>query len=217
MGLHDETKHREGLEMSKVLCCRKSEIPQAWLTGGLVKVSASKMFDVLGLAAPRWVERCEAEVDEAIVQIIPYATLELQSGKIAMYRRAGSEGRLHGLASVGVGGHIDPGDATGDFGWMRTIQEAIAREVLEELPGIMAVNHDWLGVLHDPSTPVGRVHMGVAMRLFVCGPVDPGPEILDLAWLDPGDVIKANYTQLEPWSRMMMDEIGATIERKDKA
>ena len=55
--------------------------------------------------------RSEAEQDKRSKQLIPYALI-ICNDKILRYRRGrgGQETRLHGLYSVGVGGHISEED-----------------------------------------------------------------------------------------------------------
>lgn len=59
--------------------------------------------------------RGDVEDDPSLKQIIPYLVVQ-SSGRYMLFQRtqAGGEGRLHGLYSVGVGGHvakIDEGEA----------------------------------------------------------------------------------------------------------
>src|SRR3954471_19892816 len=80
--------------------------------------------------------RSEAELDKRYKQLIPYV-LVICNGKILRYRRGkgGGEKRLHGLFSVGVGGHISEEDnglfsnASGAVGY----NESMRRELIEEV------------------------------------------------------------------------------------
>src|SRR5213593_910479 len=56
--------------------------------------------------------RSEAEQDKRYKQLIPYVLI-ICNGRILRYRRGkgGQETRLHGLYSVGVGGHISEEDS----------------------------------------------------------------------------------------------------------
>ena len=58
-----------------------------------------------------YVNRKEAEGDKRYKQLIPYV-LVICDDKILRYRRGkgGQETRLHGLYSVGIGGHISEED-----------------------------------------------------------------------------------------------------------
>ena len=59
----------------------------------------------------RYMKRSLAEEDPSFKQLIPYAII-MSGGQVFKYRRGvkGGESRLHGLISVGVGGHISAVD-----------------------------------------------------------------------------------------------------------
>src|SRR5215831_12478 len=80
-----------------------------------------------------YLNRSEAEHDKRYKQLIPYVLL-ICNDKILRYRRGkgGQETRLHGLYSVGIGGHIsdqDDGLFSKDIGY----QEGMRRELMEEV------------------------------------------------------------------------------------
>ena len=65
--------------------------------------------------------------DPSLKQIIPYAVV-VSGGQVFRYfRQGGGEARLLGLASVGVGGHINPIDGNDP------VRAGIDRELDEEL------------------------------------------------------------------------------------
>jgi predicted NUDIX family phosphoesterase len=112
--------------------------------------------------------RRELEIDPAWKQPIPYA--------IALYRDAsgarhlfwmdrlagGSDRRLHGRASFGVGGHIGAED--------RGILAALEREWREEVETTVDPNFVPLGLLNDDNDEVGRVHLGVVFLAQLSSP-----------------------------------------------
>src|SRR5690348_12022135 len=104
--------------------------------------------------------RSEAEQDKRYKQLIPYVLL-ISNGKILRYRRGrgGQETRLHGLYSVGIGGHISEEDH-GLFSTQVGYQEGMRRELMEEV-AIQEVNEAAVAVINDDSTEVGTVHFGV--------------------------------------------------------
>ena len=58
-----------------------------------------------------FVPRQAAEIDPSLKQIIPYLVLRDGDCIFLMKRtRAGGDARLHDLYSIGVGGHLNPGD-----------------------------------------------------------------------------------------------------------
>src|SRR4029077_1537526 len=65
---------------------------------------------------------------------------------------AGGDPRLHGRYSIGVGGHLNPGDG-GVLGGLR-------REWAEELVADFMPDFRLVGLLNDDTTEVGAVHLG---------------------------------------------------------
>jgi predicted NUDIX family phosphoesterase len=80
--------------------------------------------------------------------------------------RRQSESRLHGLWSIGIGGHIDEQDAGAD-----PIRTGLRRELDEELcfrePVLAKAEPRFLGLLNDDGTEVGSVHVGLVFQLEV--------------------------------------------------
>jgi len=106
-------------------------------------------------------DRARVEEDPSLKQIIPYAVVVRDDDVFRFRRRGGGERRLIGLASVGVGGHVNPPDA-GDV-----ILDALERELTEELYLPDERHVELLGLLNDDTTPVGSVHLGVVARVTV--------------------------------------------------
>src|SRR5687767_7680679 len=81
-----------------------------------------------------YLNRREAEQDKTYKQLIPYVLL-VCGGKILRYRRGkgGQETRLHGLYSVGIGGHISEQDS--DLFSMKDLgyRDGMRREIMEEV------------------------------------------------------------------------------------
>src|SRR4029450_3775523 len=80
-----------------------------------------------------YLNRSDAEEDKNFKQLIPYV-LVICNGRILRYRRGkgGQETRLHGLYSVGIGGHIsdeDHGLFSRDLGY----RDGMRRELVEEV------------------------------------------------------------------------------------
>src|SRR5690348_17937076 len=95
--------------------------------------------------------RSEAEQDRRYKQLIPYVLL-VSNGKILRYRRGkgGQETRLHGLYSVGVGGHISEEDR-GLFSTGIDYHDAMRRELREEV-AIDDAKEIAAAVINDDST-----------------------------------------------------------------
>lgn len=98
------------------------------------------------------------EPASGFVQLIPYCVI-VRGREIFCYRRKGSEGRLTGLFSCGVGGHINPIDAF--TGPENTYEAALRRELREELGLALETVPDAQSLIYDDSNDVGKVHLGV--------------------------------------------------------
>jgi predicted NUDIX family phosphoesterase len=108
------------------------------------------------------VPRPEAEDNPAWKQPIAYCTVVRDDGQMLCVERLRhqGEGRLHGQLSIGLGGHIEPDDLAGGGGPVRA---ALSRELHEELVLPLGLPPpEFLGLINDDSTAVGRVHFGLA-------------------------------------------------------
>jgi predicted NUDIX family phosphoesterase len=157
--------------------------------------------------------RSEAELDKRYKQLIPYVLI-LCNDRILRYRRGkgGQETRLHGLFSVGVGGHIADEDH-GLFSSGVGYQEGMRRELKEEVD-IAETKEAAVALINDDSTDVGYVHFGVVHVMSV---VDEaivgrrsgivGPEFVPLA-----EAVK-DTSQYESWSRFCMENLDSLLAR----
>ncbi len=101
----------------------------------------------------RFEPRSAMEVDPSFKQVIPYLVLRDGERYFLMRRtRAGADARLHDRWSIGVGGHVNPGDG-GVLGGLR-------REWSEELDADFVPDFQLVGLLNDDTTEVGAVHIG---------------------------------------------------------
>jgi predicted NUDIX family phosphoesterase len=164
-----------------------------------------------------YLNRSEAEQDRNYKQLIPYVLVVCRD-KILRYRRGkgGQETRLHGLFSVGIGGHISEEDH-GLFSNAVGYQEGMRRELMEEV-AIDEVNEAVVAVINDDSTEVGYVHFGVVhiMRVEneqVAGRRSgiAGPEFIPLteAAKDP-----SGY---ESWSRLCLGNLEVLLAKAGAA
>jgi predicted NUDIX family phosphoesterase len=101
----------------------------------------------------RYEPRPAMEQDPSFKQVIPYLVLRDGSRYFLMQRTtAGADARLHGMYSIGVGGHLNPGDG-GLLG-------GLEREWHEELVADFLPAFELVALLNDDTTPVGAVHLG---------------------------------------------------------
>eukprot|EP00904_Undaria_pinnatifida_P001936 jgi/Undpi1/11743/HiC_scaffold_37.g14038.m1 len=113
----------------------------------------------------RFESRPVAEEQPAWKQPIPYCGVRCGDDVFVVQRRkGGTEQRLHGKKSIGIGGHVGPEDgAPGD---PELLIRALQRELREELflPSEIPTPR-FLGLINDDSNPVGSVHVGLAFEL----------------------------------------------------
>ena len=160
-----------------------------------------------------YLNRSDAEQDKRYKQLIPYV-LVICKDKILRYRRGkgGGETRLHGLYSVGVGGHISEEDH-GLFSNALGYQEGMRRELLEEV-AIDEVKEAGVAVINDDSTEVGYVHFGVVHVLHVADESVAGrrsgivaPEFVPIA-----EAVK-DASGYESWSRFCLEHLDSLLAK----
>lgn len=147
----------------------------------------------------RFERRASAEDDPALKQIIPYLVLRDGPRWFLMRRtRAGGDPRLHDRHSIGVGGHLNPGDLD--------LPGGLAREWAEELAADFVPRFLFVGLLNDDTTDVGRVHLGAVYEADAAGrPVRVREtDKLEGRFVETAAVAAA-YDSMETWSQLAFD------------
>ena len=159
-----------------------------------------RLADALGCFRPRSL----VEDDPALKQIIPYGLI-FHGREVFLMRRSskGGDARLHQRASLGVGGHVNPID--GESG-SRSVENALHRELGEELYVETPFRATPVGVLNDDSNAVGRVHFGVVYAIEV---ESPRVRVRETERLAGGfvaiDTLAESCEAMETWSRILWD------------
>jgi predicted NUDIX family phosphoesterase len=162
-----------------------------------------------------FMSRAQAEINPNFKQIIPYVVIT--DGKNVLHYIRGKdagEKRLVAKGSIGIGGHINDEDHTlFDFG-LQAFQNAVEREVCEELSIEVKFDAKPVGLINDDSTEVGRVHFGVVHLLSrTSGQVKKNERVItQLKWL-PLEGLKAKREQMESWSQLCLDNLDALLKR----
>ena len=134
--------------------------------------------------------------------------------KILRYRRGkkGQESRLHGLYSVGIGGHISEDDH-GLFSSDQGYQEGMQRELMEEV-AIGGVKDAAVGLINDDGTDVGAVHFGVVHVVTIPDPtVARGRDgIIGLEFVSL-DTVVSELSRYESWSQICIENIEELLSR----
>jgi predicted NUDIX family phosphoesterase len=150
-------------------------------------------------AEGRFAPRAAMERDPRYKQVIPYLVLRDRGRYFLMRRtRAGGDERLHDRFSIGVGGHLNPGDVD--------LAGGLVREWREELAADFVPEFRLLGLLNDDETDVGQVHLGVVYLAEAAGrPVAVREtEKLEGEFAAPAALL-AVYDRMETWSQIVFD------------
>jgi predicted NUDIX family phosphoesterase len=163
---------------------------------GVVPVDAAA-FEALVAREGAFLPREAMERDRSHKQVIPYLVLRDGDRWFLMRRtRAGGDARLHDHWSIGVGGHLNPGD--GD------LEGGLRREWAEEVRADFVPGFRLLGLLNDDTTDVGSVHLGAVYVADAAGRTVAVRETdkLEGGFADTADVA-AVFERLESWSRLV--------------
>lgn len=152
----------------------------------------------------RFVDRPIAEEDSAFKQLIPYVVVRDGSLIYLMERTAaGGDLRLHGKASIGVGGHLNPVDEGED-----PLADGLRREWSEELVADWEPEFRLVGLLNDDSNPVGSVHLGVVFEVQADGrPVEVRERDKLAGRFATAADVRAAWDRMETWSRLVADHL----------
>jgi predicted NUDIX family phosphoesterase len=196
----------------RVLCFERKLLEELGVFQG-INLQVEKYLPVVTAdRALVFLPRSDAEQNPNYKQLIPYALL-ICDGKILRYQRGkkGGEKRLHGLYSVGIGGHISEEDNT--FFTSSLYLEGMRRELLEEVD-VDKVNDTAVGLINDDSTEVGLVHFGVVHVIHLPNEEVAtrraginSPEFIPLA-----DALK-EPDSYESWSRFCLENLDALLAK----
>jgi predicted NUDIX family phosphoesterase len=152
--------------------------------------------------------RDEVERDPGRKQVIPYVVVRDGQRIFLMRRtRAGGDERLHDRYSIGVGGHLNPGD--------RDLAGGLHREWTEELATDFEPVFEPLGTLNDDTTEVGSVHLGFVFTVAVAGHAVAVRETDKLeGWFASPDEVRAVYDRLETWSQIVFDALHPATRKR---
>lgn len=158
-------------------------------------------FEALVAREGRFEPRAAMEVDRRWKQVIPYLVLRDGERYFLMRRtKAGGDARLHDRWSIGVGGHLNPGD--GD------LAGGLRREWREELVANFEPDFQLVGLLNDDSTDVGSVHVGAVYVADAAGRSVAIRETdkLSGSFAEPG-AVAATIDRMETWSALTFEHL----------
>ena len=197
----------------RVLCFERKLLDELGVFQGL-SLQVEKYLPVVTSSSRLvYLNRSDAEHDKRYKQLIPYVLLICNS-KILRYLRGrgGQETRLHGLYSVGIGGHISEEDH-GLFSIGPGYHEGMRRELMEEV-AVEEENEAAVAVINDDSTEVGCVHFGVVHVMHVAKESIPGrrsgivgPEFIPIV-----EAVK-DPSGYESWSRFCLEHLELLLSK----
>jgi predicted NUDIX family phosphoesterase len=188
----------------QVLCVKREDIFPDGAWHGFVSDRLERHQQVIR-EKHFFMARAKVEDDPSYQQIIPYVVFRHGDHYFLTHRlRASSEKRLRKQYSLGVGGHINPGDLeAGD-----PIQDGLKREWEEEVVYDGAFEARLIGLLNDESAPVSKVHLGVVFLVDGDSPNIAIRETDKLAGeLLTLDEMRIYYLEMESWSQMVYDRL----------
>ena len=185
--------------MSTVLCTSRAALT-ALPDAGVWPFAAAPVLQQLHA-----VPRAQAEQDERFLQWVVYLVVQRADGAVWAYRRGAGDARLHGRCSIGVGGHVDAGDAGADLD--AKLKAAVRREIAEELAApdaaeLLAQPLEPVAFVYEGLSAVGQVHLGVVFLATWTASADPNfrePDLHSLGFLPAAQV--AEDARFERWSR----------------
>ena len=195
---------RGGPFSEHVLCVRRDELFPDGAWHGFVSTDLAGYQAVIRERS-FFMPRAEVEDDPEYQQVIPFVLFRHRDHYLLMQRlRASTEKRLRQQYTLGVGGHINPGDL--DHG--DPIQDGLRREWEEEVAYAGRFEARLLGLLNDDTNPVSRVHLGVVFLVEGESPEIEVREVDKLAGeLMTLDEMRVCYLQMESWSQIVYDEL----------
>lgn len=156
--------------------------------------------------------------NKPIRQIIPYIVCTDQQGRTLVYSRekSGNEARLHGLLSIGLGGHVDLEDCVlasdGSVDFTKTIEMSAARELYEEASSKLANKQiTWHGIIKLDNNLVDQVHLGIVGYVTATkNDVQFAKEIGNASFMTDNEITKTiiNGAKLEPWTAAILERKG---------
>jgi predicted NUDIX family phosphoesterase len=159
--------------------------------------------DIIGVIRQyaQFIPRSIAEHDPSFKQIIPYVAIRHGQDYLLLQRTANqTEKRLHNMYSLGIGGHINPSEA----GAADPLMDGLRRELAEEVWVPEPYDLSFQGIIHDESTDVGSVHLGLfhVIDLKLMEFEIREKDNMTGQWVNH-DNLEKYFTDMESWSQVV--------------
>lgn len=189
--------------MENVLVVRTASLGDIVTVNGLVTGREREVMDLITREG-FFLARPVAEVSPEYRQIIPYVAV-VRGDEVFCTRRLkkGGESRLHGLMSLGVGGHINEIDRKSSDWLMNCLHREIEEEIDIADFGTLTLR----GIINDSGNDVGSVHLGFFFTLTTTSDVS----VRETEKLAGGFMsiasLPAQTDGMETWSQIVTPEL----------
>lgn len=192
----------------RVLCVPRTVIFPDGAWHGLVTKGLGRVLRTIR-AAGEYRPRHLVEEDPEQQQVIPYCIVSDPADDTYLLTRRlhhSSEHRLHDLYSLGVGGHINPGDGEREDPVVGGLRREWAEEIICPVPATARL----VAAINDNSTPVASVHLGL---VFLVEPAEGDVAIRETEKLAGEtmslEAMRSLYLSMETWSQLCYDDLVA--------
>ncbi len=194
-----------------VLCIRRRLLDDLGAFQGIQPDVSAYIPRMLEAQNTIFVPRSQAEHDPSFKQIIPYVLIRKGDTLLHYVRGKGSgEKRLATKGSIGIGGHINHLDETLFLDGLAFYDEALQRELHEELRMDGYFKSRIIALLNDDTNEVGQVHLGIVhLAELTTENVSRGEAcITDLRFLTLPELVERRE-QMETWAQICLDFVAA--------
>ena len=191
--------------MENVLVVKTASLGDVVARNGLITGREQEVMDLIA-SEGFFLPRPTAEESPAYRQIIPYVAV-VRGGEVFATRRLkkGGESRLHGLMSLGVGGHINEIDrSNGEW-----LMNCLRREIEEEIDVADFGDLTLRGLINDSGNDVGSVHLGFFFTLTTGEDVFIRETEKLVGGFTPIASLPEQLDTMETWSQIITPELTA--------
>ena len=208
--------------MNELVLAVSREALDVGTTSGIFPIDLNSIDSEAYALLPRHIADNKSDSSVALGKLFPqilgYVQLINEQGEILSYARKGKEKGLHGLRSIGVGGHVSheelvtaiyrSDEPTQLPKITELIQLGLRRELLEEVGIDIGTYMEANQLLVSDSNITSQVHVGLPMQLNVAESdisLDES-EFLDARWISVEE-LKATVDIYEPWSQLIIQDM----------
>ena len=205
--------------MNELVLAVSREALDVGTTSGIFPIDLNSIDSEAYALLPRHIADNKSDSSVALGKLFPqilgYVQLVNEQGEILSYARKGKEKGLHGLRSIGVGGHVSheelvtaiyrADEPTQLPKLTELIQLGLRRELLEEVGIDIGTYMEANQLLVSDSNITSQVHVGLPMQIHVVESdiILEESEFLDARWISVEE-LKATVDIYEPWSQLII-------------